>query len=72
MKLATFSLDKYFNLIVTFPIFIFPYNHQPLSLYEIETVPVPIEDQDQESSSFSELLVQKPYFASSDSSYIQL
>ena len=72
MKLATFSLDKYFNLIVTFPIFIVPYNHQPLSLYEIETVPVPIEDQDQEASSFSELMVQKPYFAASDSSYIQL
>ena len=68
MKLATFSLDRYFNLIVTFPIFIVPYNHQPLSLYEIETVPVPIEDQDQEASSFSELMVQKPYFAASDSS----
>ena len=72
MKLATFSLDKYFDLIVTFPIFIVPYNHQPLSLYEIETVPVPIEDQDQEASSFSELMVQKPYFVASDSSYIQL
>ena len=72
MKLATFSLDKYFNLIVTFPIFIVPYNHQPLSLYEIETVPIPIKDQDQEASSFSELMVQKPYFVASDSSYIQL
>ena len=72
MKLATFSLDKYFNLVVTFPIFIVPYHHQPLSLYEIETVPVPIVDQDPEASSFTELMIQKPYFAASDSSYIQL
>ena len=60
MKLGTFSLEKFFNLIVAFLIFIAPYNHKPLSLFEIETVPVPIDPQ---AAGFSELQVQKPYFA---------
>ena len=72
MPLATFSLDKDMNLIVTFPIFIVPFNHEPLSLFEIETVPVPINDQDPSAQSYSEVQVQKPYFAASDTSYIQL
>ena len=46
MQLATFSLDQWFDLIVTFPIFIVPLRHKPLNLYEIETVPVPIDDTD--------------------------
>ena len=46
MPLATFSLDDNFNIVVTFPIFIVPFNHATLSLFEIETVPVPIADLD--------------------------
>ena len=32
------------NLIIQFPIFIQPYTQQPLILYQLETVPVPIAD----------------------------
>ena len=72
MQLATFSLDQWFNLIVTFPVFIVPLRHQPLNLYEIETAPVPIDDADPMAHSYSEVEIDKPYIAASDSSYIQL
>ena len=42
MKLVTFGIDKERNLIIQFPVFIQPYMQQPLILYQIETVPVPI------------------------------
>ena len=72
MQLATFSLDQWFNLIVTFPVFIVPLRHQPLNLYEIETTPVPIDDADLTAHSYSEVEIDKPYIAASDSFYIQL
>ena len=72
MQLATFSLDELHNLVVTFPIFIVPLDHHPFPLYELETVPVPIDDQDDHASSFSEVIVNKPYFAATDAAYIQV
>ena len=45
MKLVTFGIDKDRNLITQFPVFIQPYTQQPLILYQIETVLVPIIDQ---------------------------
>ena len=72
MKVATFALDKDNNLIVTFPILIAPIHQKPISLYEIETVPVPIVDMDKSADSFSEVRVNKPYIAASQLSYIQL
>ena len=42
MQLVTFGIDKDRNLIVQFPVFIQPYTQQPLVLYKLETVPVPI------------------------------
>ena len=44
MKLVTFGTDDNKNLIVQFPVAIQPYMQQPLILYQIETVPVPIVD----------------------------
>ena len=72
MPLATFSLDSSANIIVTFPIFIVLLRHEPLFLFEIETVPVPIPDLDPQAHSYSEVQIQKPYFAASESAYIQL
>ena len=43
MKLVTFGIDKKRNLI-QFPIFVQPYTLQPLILYQLETVPIPIVD----------------------------
>ena len=45
MKLVTYGIDRYRNLIIQFPLFIQPYTQQLLILYEIETVPVPVIDQ---------------------------
>ena len=45
MKLVTYGIDRDKNLIIQFPVFIQPYTKQLLVLYQIETVPVPIIDQ---------------------------
>ena len=54
MKLVTFAVDQQtHSLIVTFPVFIQDYRRPPLSLFEIETVPVPIPDQNEKADSYS-------------------
>ena len=45
MKLVTFGIDKGRNLIIQFPIFVQPYTQQPLILYQLETVAMPIIDE---------------------------
>ena len=42
MKLLTFGIDRDRYLIIQFPVLIQPYTQQPLILYQIETVSVPI------------------------------
>ena len=44
MKLVTFGIDRNRNLIIQFPVYVQPYTQQPLILYQLETVPVPIVD----------------------------
>ena len=41
MKLVTFGIDSKRNLIIQFPVFIQPYTQERLTMYQIETVPVP-------------------------------
>ena len=72
MKLVTFGTDKDNNLIVTFPVFIKTYHRAPLSLYEIETIPVPIEDLNTKANSYTQIIPSKPYIAINDEYYIQL
>ena len=55
MKLVTFGIDKDQNLIIQFPIFVQPYTQQPLILYQLETVPVPIVDENSNVQSYMEL-----------------
>ena len=42
MQLVTFGIDKDRILIIQFPVFVQPYTQQPLIIYQLETVPVPI------------------------------
>ena len=64
MKLVTFAVDQQaHSLIVTFPVFIQDYRRPPLSLFEIETVPVPIPDENAKADSYSQVQVAKPYIA---------
>ena len=63
MKLVTFDIDKERNLIIQFPVFIQPYTQQPLILYQIETVLVPIIGQNTQGHSYTHLQINKPYIA---------
>ena len=73
MKLVTFAVDQQtHSLIVTFPVFIQDYQRPPLSLFEIETVPVPIPDENEKADSYSQVQVEKPYIAVGTEYCIQL
>ena len=63
MQLVTFGIKKDKNLIIQFPVFVQPYTQQPLILYQLETVPVPIIDQNTHTQSYTHLQVHKPYIA---------
>ena len=45
MKLVMFGIDNQSNLIVQFPVFVQPYTQKRLIMYQIETVPIPILDE---------------------------
>ena len=72
MQLITFSIDKDMNLVIQFPMFIQPYTQKPLVLYQLETVPVPILDRNNEAQSYMYLQVRKPYIALNSETYISL
>ena len=72
MQLVMFGIDKDKNLIAQFPICIQPYTQQPLILYQLETVPVPVIDQNVRAHSYTHLQVEKPYIALNSETYISL
>ena len=51
------------NLVIQFLIFIQPYTQKPLILYQLETVPVPVLDENIEAHSYTHLNVRKTYIA---------
>ena len=72
MKLVTFGIDNQRNLIVQFPIFIQTYTQKRLIMYQIETVPVPILDENEQAFSYTELKIEKPYIVLNEEMYITL
>ena len=72
MKLVTFSVDKDKNLIIQFPIFIQPYTQLLLILHQIETVPLPIIDQNMQVNSYTHVQVDRPYVALNSEMYITI
>ena len=72
MKLVTFGIDNQRNLIVQFPVFIQPYTQKGLAMYQIETIPVPILDKNEQAHSYTELKLEKPYIALNKETYITL
>ena len=73
MKMVTFSVDQQaHSLIVTFPAFIKNYKQPPLSLYKVETVPVPIIDKNVKANNYSQVRIEKSYIAAGTDYYIQL
>ena len=72
MRLVTFGLDDQERLVVCFPIFIKDFKKEPMTLYQLETIKVPINDENKEADSYTEVTVTKPYLASNRDYYIQL
>ena len=72
MKLVTFGIDSQRNLIVQFPVFVQPYTQKRLIMYQIETVPVPILDENEKAHSCTELKIEKLYIALNEETYITL
>ena len=70
MKLVTFGIDKKQNLIIQFPIFIQPYTQQPLILYQLETVLVPVVDKTPRQTHTHNYKLKKPYIALNTETYI--
>ena len=72
MKVVTFGIDDQKNLIIQFPVFVQPYTQTRLTLYQIETVPVPILDANNKVQSYTQLKIEKPYIAFNEETYISL
>ena len=67
-----FGIDEKRNLTVQFPVFVQPFTQQQLILYQTETVPVPIRDQNEQVQSYTQLKIDKPYIALNSETYISL
>ena len=63
MQLVTFGTNSNMNLVIQFPVLIQPYTQKPLVLYQLETVPVPILDQNTKAQSYTHLRIKKPCIA---------
>ena len=49
-----------------------PYTQQPLTLYQLETVPVPIIDKNSKADSYTQVQIKKPYLALNMETYINV
>ena len=72
MKLVTFGIDNQRNLIIQFLVFVQSHTQQHLILYQMETVPVPIVDENEQAQFYTHLQVKKPYIALNSETYISL
>ena len=72
MKLVTFGIVNQRNLIVQFHVFAQPYTQKRLIMYQIETVLVPILDENDQAYSYTELKIEKPYIVLNKETYIML
>ena len=62
MKLVMFGIDNQRNLIIQFPVFVQTYTQKRLIMYLIETVPVPILDENEQAHSYTELKIEKTIY----------
>ena len=72
MKLVMFGIDYQKSLIIQFPMFVQTYTQTKLTLYQVETVPVPISDAINKVQSYTQLKIEKPYIALNDETYISI
>ena len=72
MKLVIFGIDDQRNLIIQYLVFVQPYTQQHLTLYQMETVPVPIVDKNKQTQPYTYLKLNRPYIALNSETYISL
>ena len=72
MKMVTFGVNDGVELVVAFPVFVQDHTRESMTLYELETVKVPITDTNLAANSYTELQTSKPYIAFDNDYYIQL
>ena len=72
IKLVTFGIDDKRNLIIQFPVLVHPQGQQHLILYQLETVPAPIVDKNEQAQSYTKLQTKKPYITLNSETYISL
>ena len=72
MKMVTFGVNNSEELIVAFPVFVQDHTRESMTLYELETVKVPITDTNLAANSYTEVKTSKPYIAFNHDYYIQL
>ena len=72
MKMVTFGVNDGVELVVAFPVFVQDHTRESMTLYELETVKVPITDTNLAVNSYTEVKTSKPYIAFNNDYYIQL
>ena len=72
MKLVTCGIDQNRNLIIQFPIFVQPYMQKPLTLYQVETIPVHILNMNKRADSYTWIRIDKPHIALNPDTYISI
>ena len=72
MKLVPFGIDRDRNLIIQYPVFVQPYTQKPLTLYQIETIPVRILDMNEKADSYIWIRIDKPYIPLNPDTYISI
>ena len=72
MKMVTFGVNDSEELIVAFLVFFQDHTRESMTLYELETVKVPITDTNLAANSYTEIKTSKPYIAFNHDYYIQL
>ena len=64
MKLFMFGIDNQKNLKIQFPVCVQPYKQTKLTMYQVETVPVPILDSSNKIQSYTQLKIGKTLHSS--------
>ena len=72
MKLVMFGIDQDRNLIVQFPFFVQPCTQKQLTLYQIETISIPILDMNKRADSYTWIRIDKPYITLNLDTYISI
>ena len=72
MKLVMFGIDQNRNLIIQFPVFVQPYTQKPLTLYQVETIPVLILYMNKRADSYTWIRIDKPHITLNPDTYISI